>query len=58
MTIDDLTKEYLMHTFDFKNGSATDFVVQYSQIRDEVKTAYTTINSERQRERNKAFHNK
>lgn len=54
----DLAKEYLLHTFDFKNGSATDFANEYFSAYDKISDVHKSYSAKAQKENSDKFYNK
>lgn len=58
MSIDELTKEYLIRTFDFASSTPTDFVTKYFEIYDEISRAHKSIKTARDKESRDKFYGK
>ncbi len=58
MTPDELTKEYLMRTFDFESSTPTDFITKYFEVYDEISSTYRSIKTARDKEAHDKFYGK
>ena len=57
MSIDELTKEYLLRTFNFKDSTPEDFVIQYFETYDKINEKYEQIDNERKKKEYDKFKN-
>lgn len=58
MIIDELTKEYLLRTFDFSNSSPSELVTRYLEIYAEIESKYKSEIREAKTKSHDSFFNK